>query len=143
MQIQPVDRSPNWRPQGSDLYSTGASGAPPVRPVAAPHPIESADRMGEGAVVKEPDKPSDTDTSNRDWTQTKKQETVKEPEEPPKEPISKMLIEFIQSMWRASAAAVDAAEAINKSASQQEKANQVKNETLTYTEPKVKRTSGL
>ena len=68
MQIPPVDRSPIWRPQAADLYSTGASGAPPVRPVQAVNPADSMDRLGEGAVVRSPDKPSDTDNANRDWT---------------------------------------------------------------------------
>ena len=50
MQLPPVDRSPaQWRPQGADLYSTGASGAVPVRPVNAANPVESTDRLGEGS----------------------------------------------------------------------------------------------
>ena len=71
MQMPPVDRSPAWRPQGADLYSTGASGAPPVRPINAPNPVESVDRLGQGAVVREPDKPSAPDATNRDWTEVK------------------------------------------------------------------------
>jgi len=57
MQLPPVDRSPIWRPQGADLYSTGASGAVPVRPINPANPVESMDRLGEGAIVKAPDKP--------------------------------------------------------------------------------------
>ena len=102
MQMPPVDRSPSWRPQGADLYSTGASGAPPVRPINASNPVESMDRLGEGAIVREPDKPSAPDVANRDWTEVKKKDTVEEPPEPPKEPIYKQLLELIQSMWRAS-----------------------------------------
>ena len=92
MQMPPVDRSPSWRPQGADLYSTGASGAPPVRPINAPNPVESMDRLGEGAIVREPDKPSAPEAPNRDWTAVKKKETVEEPPEPPKEPIYKQLL---------------------------------------------------
>lgn len=143
MQITPVDRSPNWRPQGADLYSTGASGAPPVRPVNAAIAAESTDRLGEGAVVKEPDKPSAADPENRDWTITKKQETVEEPPEPPKEPLYKVLLEHIQSMWRASGTAVEVAQDVNKITQQERLAQQVRNEPLTYTDPKVKRTGGL
>ena len=106
MQLPPVDRSPIWRPQGADLYSTGASGAVPVRPINAANPVESMDRLGEGAVVKTPDKPSAPDAPNRDWTEVKKKETVEEPPEPPKEPIYKQLLEFLQSMWRASGSAI-------------------------------------
>ena len=143
MQLPPVDRSPTWRPQGADLYSTGASGAPPVRPINPPNPVESMDRLGEGAIVREPDKPSSANTANRDWTEVKKKETVEEPPEPPKEPIYKQLIEFIQSMWRASGTAIEAAQEVNKMTLQERMAQQAKNEPLTYTDPKVKRTGGL
>ena len=73
----------------------------------------------------------------------KKKETVEEPPEPPKEPISKQLLEFIQSMWRASGSAVELAQDINKMTLQERLAQQVKEEPLTYSDPKIKRTSGL
>ncbi len=103
MQMPPVDRSPNWRPQGADLYSTGASGAVPVRPVNGVTPVESTDRLGEGSSIREPDKPSDKDVANRDWTELRKKEKeeAEKAKEPPPEPIYKQLLEFIQSMWRA------------------------------------------
>lgn len=143
MQLPPVDRAPQWRPQGADLYSTGASGAVPIRPVHAPNPVESMDRLGEGAIVKTPDKPSAPETPNRDWTEVKKQETVQEPEEPPKEPIYKMLMEFVQSMWRASGSAVELAQEINKTTLAERMAQQAKNDQAhTYADPKVKRTGG-
>ena len=134
MQLPPVDRSPLWRPQGADLYSTGASAAVPVRPI-----------HGEGAIVKTPDKPSDPDTPNRDWTLSEEKKEVEEtPPEPPKEPIYKQLLEFIQSMWRASGTAIEMAQEINKTPLQERMAQQVKNdEPITYSDPKVKRTGGL
>ena len=47
MSIQPVARTPSWQTlAGSDLYSTGASGPAAVRPVQAPNPVESMDRLG-------------------------------------------------------------------------------------------------
>ncbi|HQY38710.1 MAG TPA: hypothetical protein PLE21_04370 [Giesbergeria sp.] len=144
MQLPPVDRSPIWRPQGADLYSTGASGAVPVRPINAANPVESMDRLGEGAVVKTPDKPSAPDTPNRDWTEVKKKETVEDPPEPPKEPIYKQLLEFLQSMWRASGSAIELAQDVNKTTLQERMAQQARNdEPLTYSDPKVKRTGGL
>lgn len=114
-----------------------------MRPINAPNPVESMDRLGEGAVVREPDKPSAPDTANRDWTEVKKKETVEEPPEPPKEPIYKQLLELIQSMWRASGTAVEVAQDINKMTLQERMAQQAKNEPLTYSDPKVKRTGGL
>ena len=101
------------------------------------------DRLGEGAVVREPDKPSNPDAANRDWTEVKKKETVEEPPEPPEEPIYKQLLELIQSMWRASGSAVEVAQDINKMTLQERLAQQVKNEPLIYSDPKVKRTGGL
>ena len=144
MQLPPVDRSPIWRPQGADLYSTGASGAVPVRPINAANPVESMDRLGEGAIVKAPDKPSAPEAPNRDWTEVKKKETAEEPPEPPKEPIYKQLLEFLQSMWRASGSAIELAQDINKTTRQERLAQQVKNDApRTYSDPKIKRTGGL
>src|SRR5256885_559222 len=76
MPIPPVDRSPiPWRPQSADLYSTGASGAVPVRPVNATNAVESTDRIGEGRVVRDPEKPSVVDQENRDWTLAERKST--------------------------------------------------------------------
>ena len=109
MQMPPVDRSPAWRPQGADLYSTGASGAPPVRPYQRPNPVESVDRLGQGAVVREPDKPSAPTRRTGTGLKSRKRHGGGTPE-PPKEPIYKQLLELIQSMWRASGSAVEMAQ---------------------------------
>ena len=114
-----------------------------MRPINAPNPVESMDRLGEGAIVREPDKPSAPEAPNRDWTAVTKKETVQEPPEPPKEPIYKQLLEFIQSMWRASGSAVEVAQDVNKMTLQERLAQQAKNEPLTYTDHKVKRTGGV
>ena len=144
MQIPPLDRTQTpWRTQGADLYSTGASGAAPVRPVNAVNATESVDKIGEGRTVREPEKPSAPDTENRDWTLAEEVKQKEEVEEPPKEPIYKQLLELIQSMWRASGTAVEVAQDINKMTLQERMAQQVKNEPLTYSDPKVKRTGGL
>lgn len=144
MQIPPVDRShTQWRVQGADLYSTGASGAVPVRAVNPANAAESVDRVGEGrSPVREPDKPSSPDMENRDWTLAQEIKQKEEVEEPPKEPISKQLIEFIQSMWRASAQAVEQAQEVSQADDQLRNKQIVRNEPLTYSEPKVKRTGG-
>ncbi|MGU3625298.1 hypothetical protein ACJJWD_03350 [Comamonas testosteroni] len=140
MQIPPLDRTQTpWRTQGADLYSTGASGAAPVRPVNAVNAPESVDKIGEGRTVREPEKPSAPDTENRDWTLAEEIKQKEEVEEPPKEPISKQLIEFIQSMWRASAQAVEQAQETSKSEDLLQSKQQARNEPLTYSEPRVKR----
>ena len=56
----------------------------------------------------------------------KKKETVEEPPEPPKEPIYKQLLEFIQSMWRASGSAVEVAQDVNKMTLQERLAQQAR-----------------
>ena len=144
MQLPPVDRSASWRPQGADLYSTGASGAVPVRPINAANPVESMDRLGEGAIVKTPEKPSDPDQGNRDWTEVREKKENKAILEPPKDPpLYKQMIEFLQSMWRASGSAIEIAQDVNKTTLAERMAQQAKNEPLTYSDPKIKRTSGL
>ena len=140
MQIPPLDRTQTpWRTQGADLYSTGASGAAPVRPVNAVNAPESVDKIGEGRTVREPEKPSAPDTENRDWTLAEEVKQKEEVEEPPKEPISKQLIEFIQSMWRASAQAVEQAQETSKSEDLLQSKQTARNEPLTYSEPRIKR----
>ena len=140
MQIPPLDRTQTpWRTQGADLYSTGASGAAPVRPVNAVNAAESVDKIGEGRTVRTPEQPSAPDTENRDWTLAEEVKQKEEVEEPPKEPISKQLIEFIQSMWRASAQAVEQAQETSKSEDLLQSKQTARNEPLTYSEPRVKR----
>ncbi|KGH13131.1 hypothetical protein P608_09375 [Comamonas thiooxydans] len=121
------------------MYSTGASGAAPVRPVNAVNATESVDKIGEGRTVREPEKPSAPDTENRDWTLAEEVKQKEEVEEPPKEPISKQLIEFIQSMWRASAQAVEQAQETSKSEDLLQSKQTARNEPLTYSEPRIKR----
>ena len=102
------------------------------------------DRLGEGAIVKTPEKPSDPDQTNRDWTQAvEKKELKAEPEVPKEPPLYKMMLEFIQSMWRASGSAIEMAQDVNKTTLAERMAQQAKNEPLTYSDPKVKRSTGL
>ena len=144
MQLPPVDRSTSRRPQGADLYSPGASGAVPVRPINSANPVESMDRLGEGAIVKTPEKPSNPDQANRDWTEGTEKKNLKTLPEPPKEPqLYKVMIEFIQSMWRASGSAIEMAQNVNQTTLAERLAQQAKNEPLTYSDPTVKRTTGL
>lgn len=143
MPITPIERSSAWRPQGADLYSTGASGAVPVRPINPVNPVESVDKLGEGAIVREPHKPDAPDQSNRDWTVVEEKKQAEEVEEPPKEPIIKELIEHFQSLWLASAKVVEHAEQISKTDEIERNKLLVKEEPLTYSEPKIKRTQGL
>ncbi|MDO4591506.1 MAG: hypothetical protein Q4B46_01660 [Comamonadaceae bacterium] len=147
MQIPPVERNPiQWtNTQGANLYSTGASGPAEVRPVHAVNPVESTDKIGEGVTVtiKSPEKPTDKSLTDRDWTEVQEKKVKEEEKEPPKEPLYKELIEHIQSMWRASAMAVEAAQEAQKTDQHERNLLQVRTDLVTYDEPKVKRTGGL
>lgn len=152
MQIPPVDRNPiQWNSQGANLYSTGASGPAPIRPVNQVNATESTDKIGEGAQNKGPEKPTDKDERNLDWTQrVEKQAEVQKAaeEEEQKEPLTKMLIEHIQSLWRASAMAVEASLEAQQKEQGQEVHQKVQparaaSERLTYEDMAVKRTNGL
>lgn len=148
MQLPPVDRLPaQWRSQGADLYSTGASGAVAVRPVNAANPVESVDRLGEGATLREPTQPTAPDEQNRDWTlPLDKKARPAEAEEPPRDPpLHQVMLEFIQSMWRASGSAVELAQEVNRTTLQERLAQQARNDlqSPTYSDPKIKRTGGL
>lgn len=142
MTLPPIERVPHWRPQGADLYSTGASGAVPVRPINAANPVESMDRMGEGAIVKTPDKPSAPEKPNRDWTEPEEKKAVQEPPPVPSEPVYKQLLDFIQTMWRASGMALDVTQEVNKNTLHERMIQQVKNEPTIDDAPSVKRTGG-
>ena len=147
MQIPPVERNPiQWtNTQGANLYSTGASGTVPVRPVHPVNAVESTDKLGEGVTVtiKNPEKPTDKSVQDRDWTEVQAKQIKEEDQKPPKEPIYKELIEHIQSMWRASAMAVEAAHEAQKTDQHERNMVQVRTQPLTYEEPRVKRTGGL
>lgn len=91
----------------------------PVAPVNPPAPVrESASvvndinpvvqaQANEAAAKVDPlQGGSQADTSTKDWTQRK--EAVSKPQEaPPKEPLSKMLLDHIHSVWSASARVVE------------------------------------
>ena len=145
MHMPPVDRLPHWRFQTGEVQiaDAAATGAPAaVPPLQAPHAIESMERLGHGAVPKTPDAPSAAESPNRDWTET---ELKAEDPEPP-EPIAKQLLEFLQSMWRASGSVIDVAQDVEKTALAERLAQQAKNEPLTYSDysdPKVRRSGGV
>ena len=62
---------------------------------------------------------------------------------PPPPPLYQQLLEFIQSMWRASGSAVEVALEVNKTTLAERIAQQARDdEPLTYSDPKVKRTGG-
>ena len=123
MQLPPIDRVQSLRPVAVEAASQATGRVVPVAPVnpsaqtataAEPSPsvinlISQADKAnaGEGVYssVSDPSRKSaDEDSSTKDWTiQRPATEKVKDP---PPEPISKVLMDHIKSLWQASASAV-------------------------------------
>lgn len=140
MQLPSIDRLPSSRPVGADGVSSGANKVIPVLPVNPSSPasaIASADTPPPPGVinlVNQVNKPSageavytsvsdparrgsEAATSAKDWTIHRP-----EPEKvvvPPPEPISKLLMDFLRTMWRASGSAVEATLAENQAQNMQ------------------------
>ncbi len=148
MQVNSVDRSPNWRPTGADLYSTGASRPAPERQQnlanpATVNPLPAQAQVQGGGATSGVRKPAEPDASSAvldlpstDWTI--KRPVVEKEEVPPPKPLYMKLIEHLQAMWRASGNAVEVLEEVNKTASPAK----LVQEPLVYPDPKLKKISG-
>lgn len=119
MQLPNIERTA-IRPAGSEVVVPAAAKVIPVAPVNPPAPAvrESASvvndinpvvqaQANQAAAQADPlQGGSQADNSSKDWTQRK--ETVARQEEaPPKEPLSKMLIDHMHAVWGASARVVE------------------------------------
>lgn len=140
MSLSRVDRSMAWRPPAADLYSTGASGAVPVRPVNPVTPVESVDAVGQGAGALRAEVTADADRGvQRDWTTQPETAPAEKPPDPLPEPISKQLLEFLQSVWRAGASAVEISDEQKQANGRNRNQAMGAEQPLTYAPPKVKR----
>lgn len=155
MQVTSVDRTPNWRPPGTDLNSAGVTRSAPERPanpttlnLTKPEtkPASSVESVslsaaGLSAASKklQPDQPLPTaaDTEARDWTIQKPEVEKPKQEFPPPEPLYKKLMEHLQSMWRASGNAIDVVDEINKATNPTRSIM----DPLVYPDPKQKKVS--
>ena len=145
MQLPSTDRSASPSPSGTGLNSAAVSGVQQVRAASSATPsvtpAVSTENAAQKGVVRSPEIPSSPDSPNKDWTTVRKKETVEAPPEPPKEPIYKQLLEFLRSMWRASGAAVEIAQELNKPVENSWQ-QQRKSQLLTYEDlGKVKKTT--
>ncbi len=160
MQLPSVDRQPGLRLSGADLASPNGLKVipvPPVNPaVAAPGVVNNiSDTAAQASAsaarvytsVSDPaQRGSEAATSPKDWT-IQRPEPVKE-QVPPPEPISKMLLEFVQSMWRASGSAVEIAQAQNQNTQVNQNnpiaaPGELAKENLTYSPSKIKKNESL
>ena len=162
MQLPSVDRQPGLRLSGADLVSSNGQKVipvPPVNPSRQAHAPGVVNNISDSAAlasasasrvytsVSDPaQRGSEAATSPKDWTIQRP-----EPEKvqiPPPEPISKMLLEFVQSMWRASGSAVEIAQAQNQNAQVNQNnpiaaAGELAKENLTYSPSKIKKNESL
>lgn len=158
MQLPNIDRTPNLRPAGADMVSSGGSKVIPLAPVnpsqtasavvtlsaeSQANAIKAAEAV-HLSVTDPVQHGSDAATGNKDWT-VRKPETIKPTDEPPKEPISRMLIELIQSMWIASARAVDLLQVQNPQQTQNpnDAPGTAAKEVLTYSPSKIRKPDSL
>lgn len=140
------------RPQGvaapvdADLQRPGVQSATAAAErrvdVAEKPPAEQPQAVGRFQATGQtdgPDQPSASkDATPADWTEKPKVEEEKPPE-PPKEPISKKLLEFLQSLWRAGGNAIDVAQNGNLVLNPPKESDS----PLTYSDPSAKKTTGL
>ncbi len=162
MQLPSIDRQTGLRLPGADLASPNGQKVIPVQPVnpaVQAHPTGVVNKISASAAqasasaswvytsVSDPaQRGSEAATSPKDWTiQRPEPEKV---QVPPPEPLSKMLLEFVQSMWRASGSAVEIAQAQNQNAQVNRNnpiaaAGELAKENLTYSPSKIKKNESL
>jgi hypothetical protein len=121
--------------------ATGAIGAVnSTKSTQQPDTATEAARLADTGKLPGPEQPSSaTDQPNKDWTTKVKAEEEKPPE-PPKEPISKKLLEFLQSLWRAAGQAIDVVDGeTNKTLNP----NKLSEGPLTYNDPSAKKVNDV
>ena len=162
MQLPPIDRLPISRPAGVEGVSVGANKVipvPPVNPSRNIAPVEEAPSASVVDLVNRANKPStgegvytsvsdparrgsEAATAEKDWTIHRP--VPEKVEIPPPEPISKLLMEFLRTMWRASGSAVEATLAENQAKSPSQNPNSAPGnlvkENLVYSPSKIAKT---
>ena len=162
MQLPSVDRQPGLRLSGSDLASSNGEKpipVPPINPAVQARAPGVVNKISDSAAlasasasrvytrVSDPTQRGlEAATSPKDWT-IQRPEPEKVQVAPP-EPISKMLLEFVQSMWRASGSAVEIAQAQNQNVQVNQNnplaaAGELAKENLTYSPSKIKKNERL
>jgi hypothetical protein len=164
MQLPSIDRQPGVRPAGVGLDAFVGPRVVPVQPVNPPEAVERTPgvvaSISEGArkasvgeevfrSVQDPvQKSADAQRPDNDWTIKRPQ--PQKVEEPPPEPISKRMLEFLRSMWRASGSVVEMSQpqvqALNVPLNQNNPnaaPGVLAKEELTYTPSKIKKNEKL
>lgn len=116
MQLPNIDRIAP-RPAGTEVVAPAAVRVIPVAPVNPPTPapqtagvvndinpvVQAQAQAQEAAAKADPSRGSQP--GEQDWTQ--RQEAAPKQEEPPKEPLSKLLMDHMTAVWSASARVVE------------------------------------
>jgi len=169
MSLPPIERTPNLRPAGADLASSGANRVVPVPPVnpsvqatpaAKPTPgvvnlvnpaLQGENRQrteGEPVYTSVPDPvKNNAPPVPQDWTIRKP--AAEKAEIPPPNPMSQVLIKHYKTVWTASASAIQVEQVKNQVAPEtaivptpQTQGNLVK-EVLTYQPTRIKKNEKL
>ena len=173
MQLPSVDRQPGLRAAGADLVSaTGVKviPVPPVNPAVTVNPAATVNPTDQAATANSPGvvnnigesaktensvytsvpdplrRGAESATNPKDWTI--KRPVQEQVEDPPPEPISKMLLEFLKSIWRASGGAIAPAQNPNQNLllnqpNPNASAGELAKEDLTYAPSKIKKNEAL
>ena len=167
MQLPSIDRPTGLRPAGADLASSNGQKVIPVAPVNPPVTVNPqagpaqpgvVNKIGESASLAStsstvyqsvPDpirRGGETSVDARDWTiQHPEPEKV---EDPPPVPMHQLLLDFIKSMWQASAMAVELSQVqkqnvLNQPPNPNLAPGEIAKENLTYTPSKIKKTENI
>ena len=161
MQLPSIDRIQNLRPLAVETASLATGKVVPVAPVnpgvqsapvAEPSPsvvnlINQSDKpnVGEGVYTSVSDptrRGAEASTPPKDWTI--KRPAPEKVENPPPEPMSKILIDHLKSLWQASAAAVQVQQQVRNQTEVPTNLNgpqgALSEQVLTYSPTKINKT---
>ncbi|MEP6970305.1 MAG: hypothetical protein ABJA49_07675 [Betaproteobacteria bacterium] len=167
MQLPTFDRQPGLRPAGADLAPSNGQKVIPVAPVNPPVTVNApqlaiqpgvVNKIGEGSSmgatqgsvyqsVADPIRRGQESAAEpHDWT-------IQHPEpekvvDPPPIPMHQLLLDFIKSMWQASAMAVELSQVqkhnvLVNPANPNATPGEIAKENLTYTPSKIKKTENI
>jgi len=165
MQLPTIDRTPNLRPSGADMASSGANRVIPVAPVnpsvsAHPsiQPVPSVVDMVNPALKANEAEPGSTSVSDpgkhgseaatapKDWTIHRP--APEKVEDPPPKPMYQVLMDHLKSMWTAGASAIQLEQVSNQlnpptTVVPSEAPGNLAKQSLVYDHPTIKKNERL
>lgn len=165
MQLPSIDRTPNVRPTGADLASSGANRVIPVAPVnpsVSPSPpveptagvidmvnpaLKPQEAGGPYSSVPDPiNRSAEAVVNQKDWTIHRA--SPQKVEDPPPKPISQVLMDHLKTVWTASASAIQIEQVKDQLTPPQPLApadapGQLAKEVLVYAPSKIKKNENI